>query len=205
MVIGLKYFYLTKRSDLPFIVLTKVALAISLSRSPCDRLWSLTQNESSFEGLFRIFNHHRFRSNLSLAILLLVYHLFCLKRRMILLGSCLFKTLFCSTKVATNQTGGRVVVGVELFSRRWWTTGSARQSHQSNTFGMLPCMCYIIFLGVTNAQQLTTGPIQSSTKELHGVGINRVSLNWGLAKRIVGALHLVLRYFYEVVNVGLGG
>ena len=56
---------------------------------------------------------------------------------------------------------------MELFSWRRWATGSAQQS---NSYGIMPCMCCIIFLGLTQTQQLFAWPIQPSspaTKELH--------------------------------------
>ena len=61
---------------------------------------------------------------------------------------------------------------MELFSRRRWTTGSTQQS---NRYGILPSMCFIIFLIRQKTQQLTTWPIQPSspTKELHGVTLQR--------------------------------
>ena len=58
--------------------------------------------------------------------------------------------------------------GMELFSSRRWATGSAQQS---NNYGIMPCMCCIIFLGLTNSFLL--GPIQPSSptgKELHDPG-----------------------------------
>ena len=38
----------------------------------------------------------------------------------------------------------RSTLAMELFSRRRWTTGSGQQS---NNYGIMPCMCCIIFLG----------------------------------------------------------
>ena len=62
--------------------------------------------------------------------------------------------------------------GMELFSSRRWATGSAQQS---NNYGIMPCMCCIIFLGLTNSFLL--GPIQPSSptgKELHDPGQHHI-------------------------------
>ena len=60
--------------------------------------------------------------------------------------------------------------GMELFSRRRWTTGSAKQS---NMYGIMPCMCCIIFWVCHKHNRLPLEPIQPSspsTKQLHGLG-----------------------------------
>ena len=60
-------------------------------------------------------------------------------------------------------------LALELFSRRRWATGSAQQS---NNCEIMPCICCIIFLGLTQTQQLLLGPIQPSSptiKELHAL------------------------------------
>ena len=51
-------------------------------------------------------------------------------------------------KTAESWTYSRVM---ELFSRRRCSTGSAKQS---NNYGSMPCMCCIIYLGLTQTQQL---------------------------------------------------
>ena len=64
---------------------------------------------------------------------------------------------------ARNSKG----LSMELFSRRRWATGSAQQS---NNFGIMPCMCCIIFWVYHKHNSFLLGLIQPSspnTKELH--------------------------------------
>ena len=67
----------------------------------------------------------------------------------------------------SNKLPNLVTLTTELFSGRRWGTGSAQQS---NNYGIMSCMCCIIFGGQRKHNSCLLGPIQPSSptaKELH--------------------------------------
>ena len=73
---------------------------------------------------------------------------------------------------------------MELFSRRRWTTGSAQQS---NIYGMMPFICWIIFWVCHKHNSFPFGPIQPSSpfnKELHGWSLKQHLRVWALRSKL---------------------